>query len=60
LGTSASSRIWPSCPFKPRSYGISEPYKYCFPRVFLFRFLYFYPLEDDLDLEEEVDEDRRR
>ena len=29
-------------------------------RVFLFRFLYFCPLEDDLDLDEEVEEERRR
>ena len=30
-------------------------------RVLLFRFLYFYPLEDDLDLDEEgeVEEERR-
>jgi hypothetical protein len=28
--------------------------------VFLFRFLYFCPLEDDLDLDEEVEEERRR
>jgi hypothetical protein len=27
--------------------------------VFLFRFLYFYPLEDDLDFDEEVEEERR-
>ena len=26
----------------------------------VFRFLYFCPLEDDLDLEEEVEEERRR
>ena len=28
--------------------------------VFLFRFLYFCPREDDLDLDEEVGEERRR
>ena len=28
--------------------------------VFLFRFLYFCPLEDDLDFDEEVEEERRR
>ena len=28
-------------------------------QVFLFRFLYFYPLEDDLDFDEEVEEERR-
>ena len=27
--------------------------------VFLFPFLYLYPLEDDLDLDEEVEEERR-
>jgi hypothetical protein len=28
-------------------------------KVFLFCFLYFRPLEDDLDLDEEVEEERR-
>jgi hypothetical protein len=28
-------------------------------KVFLFRFLYFYPLEGDLDLDEELEEERR-
>jgi hypothetical protein len=28
--------------------------------VFLFRFLYFCPLEDDLDFDDEVKEERRR
>ena len=28
--------------------------------VFLFRFLYFYPLEDELDLDEEAEGERRR
>jgi hypothetical protein len=28
--------------------------------VFLFRFLYFCPLGDDLDFDEEVEEERRR
>jgi hypothetical protein len=28
--------------------------------VFLFRFLYFCPLEDDLDFDEETEEERRR
>jgi hypothetical protein len=26
----------------------------------VFRFLYFFPLEDDLDLDEEVEKERRR
>jgi len=44
----------------PCSHGSVDPPSIAVPCGGVFRFLYFCPLEDDLDFDEEVEEARRR